>query len=139
MEKTTLSIITPVYNREKLLKKSYQSLVAQTNYDFEWIIIDDGSTDNSFEVAQSFKADFSIKVITKENGGKHTALNVSHQYIEGKYVLILDSDDYLVPTAVATVINDWSKYEEQDEVAMVVFLRGSDEDHPLCMAYPKTG
>ena len=136
MEKTTLSIITPVYNREKLLKKSYQSLVAQTNYDFEWIIIDDGSTDNSFEVAQSFKADFSIKVITKENGGKHTALNASHQYIEGKYVLILDSDDYLVPTAVATVINDWSKYEEQDEVAMVVFLRGSDEDHPLCMAYP---
>ena len=132
----SISIVTPVYNRADLLYKCYQSLVNQTNYDFEWIIIDDGSTDNSLEVARSFKADFPIKVITKKNGGKHTALNASHPFIVGKYVLILDSDDYLVPTAVATVINDWPKYEEQDEVAMVVFLRGSDEDHPLCMAYP---
>lgn len=131
-----VSVITPVYNRAELLNKCFKSLVDQTNYDFEWIIIDDGSTDNSLEVARSFKADFPIKVVAKENGGKHTALNASHQYIEGKYVLILDSDDYLISTAVATVINDWSKYEEQDEVAMVVFLRGSDEDHPLCMAYP---
>ena len=132
----SISIVTPVYNRADLLYKCYQSLVNQTNYDFEWIIIDDGSTDNSLEVARSFKADFQIKVITKENGGKHTALNASHQYIEGKYVLILDSDDYLISAAVDTVINSWSKYDEQDEVAVVVFLRGSDEDHPLCMAYP---
>ena len=131
----SISIVTPVYNRADLLYKCYQSLVNQTNYDFEWIIIDDGSTDNSLEVARSFKADFPIKVITKKNGGKHTALNASHPYIAGKYVLILDSDDYLIPAAVDTVINGWSKYDVQDEVAMVVFLRGSDENHPLCMAF----
>ena len=62
----SISIVTPVYNRADLLYKCYQSLVNQTNYDFEWIIIDDGSTDNSLGVAQSFKADFQIKVITKE-------------------------------------------------------------------------
>lgn len=136
MDKSTLSIITPVYNREKLLEKCYQSLLVQTKKDFEWIIIDDGSTDNSLEVARSFKAGFPIKVIAKQNGGKHTALNSSHPYIEGKYVLILDSDDYLIPLAVETVLNGWKKYASQDEIGMVTFLKGEDEQHPSCMAYP---
>lgn len=135
MKKTTLSIVTPVYNREKLLDRCFQSLISQTRDDFEWIIIDDGSTDNSLEVARSFIADFPIKVITKHNGGKHTALNASHPYIEGKFVLILDSDDYLIPSAVENVITGWEKYDSKDEVAMVVFLRGTDETHPLCKAY----
>ena len=135
MEKPTLSIITPVYNREKLLEKCFHSLMIQTNKDFEWIIIDDGSTDNSLEVARSFKADFSIKVITKQNGGKHTALNASHPYIEGKYVLMLDSDDSLIPTAVEDVICGWNKYDNQDEIGIVTFLKGEDEEHPSCKAY----
>lgn len=136
MEKPTLSIITPVYNREKLLEKCFHSLRLQTKKDFEWIIIDDGSTDNSLEVARSFKADFSIKVITKQNGGKHTALNASHPYVEGKYVLMLDSDDLLIPMAVEDVICGWNKYDNQDEIGIVTFLKGEDEKHPSCMAYP---
>lgn len=136
MEKPTLSIITPVYNREKLLEKCFQSLMLQTKKDFEWIIIDDGSTDNSLGVARSFKADFLIKVITKQNGGKHTALNASHPYIEGKYVLMLDSDDLLIPSAVEDVISGWNKYDNHDEIGIVTFLKGEDEQHPSCMAYP---
>ena len=130
-----LSIITPVYNRAELLNRCFKSLVAQTNYEFEWIIVDDGSTDNTLEVARSFDADFLIKVITKPNGGKHTALNESHKYINGKYVLILDSDDTLVPSAVADVIDGWKEYESQEEIGLIAFLRGTDESHPLCKAY----
>lgn len=131
----SISIVTPVYNRADLLYKCYQSLVNQTNYDFEWIIIDDGSTDNSLEVARSFKADFPIKVITKENGGKHTALNASHPYICGDYVLMLDSDDSLIPSAIEDVIIGWKKYDNQDEIGIVTFLKGEDEEHPSCKAY----
>lgn len=132
-----LSIVTPVYNRAELLKKCFQSLIAQTCYDFEWIIVDDGSTDNTLEVAQSFKADFPIKVITKPNGGKHTALNASHPYIYGEYVLMLDSDDTLVPSAVSEVINGWRIFESQSDIGIVTFLKGEDENHPSCMAYPE--
>lgn len=130
-----VSVITPVYNRAELLKKCYNSLVNQTCNDFEWIIVDDGSTDNTLEVAQSFQADFPIKVITKPNGGKHTALNASHPYIHGEFVLMLDSDDMLIPSAVADVIEGWKEYENQEEIGLIAFLRGTDEMHPLCKAY----
>ena len=130
-----VSVITPVYNRAELLNNCFQSLVNQTCYDFEWIIVDDGSTDSTLEVARSFKADFPIKVISKPNGGKHTALNESHKHISGKYVLILDSDDTLVPSAAADVIKGWEKYEDQEEIGLIAFLRGTDESHPLCKAY----
>lgn len=131
----TISVVTPVYNRAELLTKCFQSLLNQTSNDFEWIIIDDGSTDNTLAVAQSFSATFEIKVISKSNGGKHTALNASHSYIHGEYVLILDSDDTLIPSAVADVIEGWKEYKNQNEIGIVTFLRGSDEAHPLCKAY----
>ena len=131
----SISVITPVYNRAELLNKCFQSLVAQTSYDFEWIIVDDGSTDNTLEVAQSFMADFPIKVISKPNGGKHTALNESHKHIRGDYVLILDSDDTLIPSAIAEVRKGWDNYKNNSEIGIVTFLRGTDEAHPLCKAY----
>lgn len=135
--KPTLSIVTPVYNREKLLKNCFMSLLEQTCTDFEWIIVDDGSEDNTLKVAESFEAPFDIIVITKLNSGKHTALNASHYSIHGKYVLILDSDDKLIPSAVEDVINGWKIFDSQDEIGIVTFLKGIDEQHPSCMAYPE--
>ena len=137
MKKTILSIITPVFNRENLLQNCYQSLLAQASNDFEWIIVDDGSTDDTLAVAESFSASFEITVVTKPNGGKHTALNASHPYINGDFVLILDSDDTLIPSAVADVIEGWKKYKDQKEIGLITFLRGTDENHPLCKAYDK--
>lgn len=135
MKNETLSIITPVFNREKLLHNCYQSLKKQTSNDFEWIIVDDGSTDDTLAVAESFKAPFEITVISKPNGGKHTALNASHPYIRGDYVLILDSDDTLIPSAVADVLDGWKEFEGNQDIGIVIFLRGSDEVRPLCKAY----
>lgn len=122
----TLSIVTPAYNRADLLKCCYQSLLDQTNSDFEWIIVDDGSTDQTKEEAGQFGGEevpFSVTYIWKENGGKHTALNAAHPYIHGKYVLILDSDDKLTPDAVATVLENWKRFEDKPSIAMVTFLK----------------
>lgn len=130
----TLSIVTPTYNRSNLLKKCYESLLSQSEKNFEWIIIDDGSTDNTEDVVHGFKADFSIQYVKKENGGKHTALNESHKYIQGKYVLILDSDDYLVDTAAEKIKNAWSSYAEDEKIGIVIFLKGSSVEQPSCIA-----
>lgn len=128
-----LSIITPTYNRGHLLKNCYESLLRQTDKDFQWIIVDDGSKDNTREVVGAFDTkDFEITFVTKENGGKHTALNASHPHIRGQYVLILDSDDYLTDTAVEQVRRGWEAWEDKDQVAMLTFLRGKTVADPLC-------
>ena len=90
-----VSIITPSYNRANLLPKAYESLKKQTSKDFEWIVVDDGSKDNTDEVVQKFISEnqIEIKFIKKENGGKHTAVNRGVKEACGELVLILDSDD----------------------------------------------
>ncbi len=121
-----LTIITPTYNRKKLLKKCFASLLHQTCYDFEWIVIDDGSSDGTRdEFPELLKADlpFPVYYMWKENGGKHTALNASYSYVHGKYILLLDSDDILLNNAVATVLNGWKEYEGNPDIGMVIFLK----------------
>lgn len=130
-----LSIITPVYNRAALIKTCWESLARQTDKDFEWIAVDDGSTDGSADAIRALPdAGFPVMLVEKENGGKHTALNASHPYIHGKYVLILDSDDYLVDTAVQQVRDGWQRYDDSEEIGIVTFLKGRAEDDPSCMA-----
>lgn len=130
----TLSIVTPTYNRAELLKRCFASLEKQTDKDFEWIIVDDGSSDHTKEVASAFSAEFPIAFVCKQNGGKHTALNTSHEYITGRYVLILDSDDVLTETAVAQVKEAWKRYEDNEEIGIVTLLKGSAVDKPSCKA-----
>ena len=128
-----LSIITPTYNRAAYLPRCYESLRKQTIDDFEWIIVDDGSTDHTAETVASFSSDrFPITHIKKANGGKHTALNAAHESIRGEYVLILDSDDYLVENAVQEVLEAWAQYTQDPQIGIVTFLKGSDVEHPVC-------
>lgn len=130
-----LSIVTPTYNRGELLKRCFESLCNQSDMDFEWIVVDDGSTDNTAEVVKQFSSKFPIIYAQKENGGKHTALNASHEYIHGKYVLILDSDDYLVNTAIEQIKMGWNRFEEESEIGIVSFLKGVSQNSPSCMAF----
>ena len=128
-----LTIITPTYNRAHLLRRCYESLLRQVDKDFEWIIVDDGSSDDTEMVVRQFASDdFSIRYIRKENGGKHTALNASHTHIRGRYVLILDSDDYLTDTAIAAVRREWEKYGQSEKIGIITFLRGKTTEDPLC-------
>ncbi len=132
-----LTILTPTYNRGELLCKCYESLKQQTNKEFQWLIVDDGSSDNTKEIVEQFKKatpDMNIKYVWKQNGGKHTALNESHSYIEGEYVLILDSDDTLTPDAVDSVYSGWEKYESQDNIGIVIFLKGHSVTEPNAYA-----
>lgn len=130
-----LTIVTPSYNRAHTLPRCYASLCAQTCFDFEWLLIDDGSTDDTQRIIEGFRTDrFRLTCVRKENGGKHTALNLSHSFISGDYVLILDSDDYLLPTAVQRVLDGWKRFEGDPDVAVVTFLRGSAPDRPQCRA-----
>ena len=99
-----ITILTPTYNRAELLKSLFASLCSQTCFDFEWLIVDDGSTDDTSLVVKTFKSDkFPIRYYLKENGGKHTALNYSHPYIKGELLFIVDSDDILTPDAINTI------------------------------------
>ena len=129
-----LSIVTPTYNRGYLLSNCYDSLRNQTDADFEWIIVDDGSTDDTGIIVSGFQSDlFPIRYFRKENGGKHTALNTAMDHLQGEFVLILDSDDTLTPDAVATVRTYWTQYVSQPNIAMVTFLRGHTKSDPLCV------
>lgn len=128
-----LSIITPTYNRAHTLPRCFESLCRQTCTDFEWIIVDDGSTDDTQSVIAGFSTDlFPVISVPKENGGKHTALNAAHPFIHGDYVLILDSDDYLTDTAVEEVLAAWKRYEGRDGVGMLTFLKGTADGKPVC-------
>lgn len=101
--KPLITIFTPTYNRASTLPRLYESLVRQTEDIFEWIIVDDGSTDNTFNIIREFNARFPIKYRFTENGGKHKAVNMALDIAEGELFFIVDSDDYLTETAVETV------------------------------------
>lgn len=129
----SLTVLTPLYNRPEFIDKLYESLSAQTLKDFQWLVIDDGSRESA-EVKfreLSENAPFCIEYHYKENGGKHTALNYSHQYIKSDFVLILDSDDTLTPDAVETVKKYTDKYCDNKDIGVISFQRGTDAEHPL--------
>lgn len=96
MNKNKISIIIPVYNVEKYLKRCIDSVINQTYKDIEVILIDDGSTDDSAQICDDYcKKDNRIQVIHKENGGLSSARNVGIEKSTGKYIMFLDSDDWL--------------------------------------------
>lgn len=97
----TITVFTPTYNRAPLLPRLYESLCRQTYRDFEWLIVDDGSTDNTAAVVQGFSTPaFPIRYLQQENGGKHRALNCGAREAQGELFFIVDSDDYLTPDAL---------------------------------------
>lgn len=100
-----ITLFTPTYNRAHLLPEIYFSLEAQTSKDFEWVIVDDGSKDDTYNVVNSLLKgkSFPIRYYHKENGGKHTAINMGAKIARGQLLLILDSDDVLPPTAIADI------------------------------------
>lgn len=101
-----ITILTPAYNRGHLLGKLYQSLVKQDFEDFEWVIVDDGSSDSTTNIVDKFIQDKKIIIsyIKQSNGGKHRALNRGVIESKGELILIVDSDDSL-PKNSLSVIN----------------------------------
>lgn len=129
-----MTILTPTYNRGYILGKAFESLCRQNDTDFEWVIVDDGSTDNTESLVKQWMKEqlpFTLRYYKQENGGKHRALNRGIKEAKYDYILILDSDDYLTDDAVLKV-HSWIKtIEGRDDFAGVSGLRGwiSKEGH----------
>lgn len=128
METTYITILTPTYNREETLPRLYNSLKKQTNYNFEWIIVDDGSIDNTELLINNWnkeKNEFKIIYVKKENGGKHTAINKGLEIANGKLTFIVDSDDYLTNDAIEKILQKEKIIKDHDKkFAGIAFNKG---------------
>ena len=132
MYKYRLTVFTPTYNRGYIIENLYNSLKDQTFKDFEWVVIDDGSTDNTeelFKVWINEKNDFSIKYIKRKNGGKHRAINQGVEIAQGELFFIVDSDDKLINKALEIIdIQEMSiPKEKKKEFAGVCGNKGYTE------------
>ena len=122
-----ITICTCTYNRGYLLNRPYESLKKQSNKNFVWLIIDDGSTDNTESIVNNFCENnngFEIKYYKKKNGGRHTALNYSYQFIDTEFVINLDSDDALLENAVEKIhkyIDNIKKLDNYNKIWQISF------------------
>lgn len=107
----TLTIFTPAYNRVHTISRTYESLCRQTCQDFEWLIIDDGSTDNTHELVQSWQQEnkIPIRYIYQENQGMHGAHNTAYRNITTELNTCIDSDDYMPDDAVERIVSFWKE------------------------------
>ena len=123
----SLTVFTPAYNRADLLPRCYESMKRQTNKNFIWMIIDDGSTDNTRTLVEGWlqdPRDFEVVYYYKENGGLHTAYNEAIAHIETELCVCIDSDDFMPDNAVDRILEFWAAHGS-DRVAGIV---GVDHD-----------
>lgn len=110
-----VSIITPTFNRAHTLPRLFQSLQAQEDKNFEWIVVDDGSTDDTATLLEEFQnlQVCPMIVLSQENSGKHVAVNNGVRAAQGEWIVILDSDDALTPDAVSTILQTKEDHESK--------------------------
>jgi glycosyltransferase involved in cell wall biosynthesis len=118
------TVLTPTYNRAHTIGRVYGSLVQQTFTDFEWLIIDDGSSDGTHTVVSRFKesASFRIRYEWKANGGRHTALNLGVKLAAGEFIMILDSDDRCSADALQCFDYHWKQIPSPNRFSTLVCL-----------------
>ncbi len=125
MDDYLLTVVTPTFNRAHTLGECYASLCSQTDKRFVWLIIDDGSNDNTEELINSWKYDGNINIqyIKKNNGGKASALNVGIGLLKTPYAVCLDSDDTFYPNTVQLALISLEKIQNDKNCCGVLALR----------------
>lgn len=117
-----LTVFTPTYNRAHTLIRTYQSLLSQSNKSFIWLIIDDGSIDNTAELVHGWQEQdngFEIQYICKTNGGMHTAHNVAYENIFTELNVCIDSDDMMGKDAVEKILSKWNAVKDEEYAGIV--------------------
>lgn len=126
-----LTVFTPTFNRAHTLSDVYESLVSQTDTDFEWLIVDDGSTDGTRGLVETWIAEdrIPIRYIYQENGGKHIAWNHAVRQASGRYFMCVDSDDVLLSPAVSRIKAQLQNPDDPEAVvpAMAFLLIDGDQ------------
>lgn len=111
-----ITVFTPSYNRADLLPNLYGSLIRQNSRDFQWLVIDDGSTDNTREVVAEWirEKKIDIQYVYKKNGGLHTGYNKAIECMDTELSICIDSDDYLTDDCIETVLEFWDEHKAED-------------------------
>ena len=128
MNKNRITVFTPTYNRANLLPRVYESLLKQTNQNFEWVVVDDGSTDGTSAFINQCILEHKIDITyyLQVNQGKHYAINKGLSFAKGILFFIVDSDDFLPADALELVINQYEKIKEDTSIAAVAGRRMYD-------------
>jgi len=115
-----ITVLTPTYNRSHTLPRLYESLCNQESKNFEWVVVDDGSTDNTQALLSDFamSAPFTIQIISQLNSGKHVAVNVGASVAKGEWIFIVDSDDALTPDGISAIEEALSQLPSDNTVGL---------------------
>ena len=121
-ENVILTVFTPTYNRAHILARTFESLCNQSCKAFIWLVVDDGSTDNTAELVkywQQQETGFEIQYIYKQNGGMHTAHNAAYEKISTELNVCIDSDDALAADAVKNILDKWEEVKHQGYAGII--------------------
>lgn len=134
----SITVFTPTFNRAYCLHQLYESLVNQTNQDFIWLVIDDGSTDNTKSLVTGWQNEGKIEIdyIYKANGGMHTGHNVAYANIQTELNVCIDSDDFLPLDSIAIIVDYW-KANKSDHLAGMIGLDAFKDGTIVGTPFPK--
>lgn len=139
MKSATIAVFTPTFNRAYKLPDLYKSLLRQTNKDFVWLVVDDGSTDDTEQLINSYINEklINIRFVSRENGGKQRAHNTALSNCYEELFFTVDSDDYLVDSAIQQVIDAWTPLKTKKNIAGMIALCGENDNKPLNTYLPR--
>lgn len=132
-----ITVFTPTYNRAYIIGKAYKSLKRQTEKNFIWLVVDDGSTDDTNELIKKWKKENAIDIqyIKQENQGKHIAHNTAVENCKTEYMLILDSDDFLNDKAIEILNKKVEEIKDNEKIAGIIGNRFSATDKKVIGTY----
>lgn len=138
-EELTLTVFTPTFNRAHTLTRLYDSLCRQTSKDFVWMVIDDGSTDNTGKLVEDFIREnkISIRYIFKENGGLYTGYNTAYENIDTELCVCIDSDDYMPANAVELIVMKWTRDGSDNYCGIVGLDFFAETKTPIAGFFPE--
>ena len=133
-----LTYFTPTYNRAHLLPALYESLCRQTNTDFIWLIIDDGSKDDTKSLVENWQKENKIEIQyqLKQNGGKHTAIEMSNQVCTTEFINCVDSDDFLTDDCTEVILKYLNDVSQDAELCGIVSRRAHYDGRPFNESFP---